>query len=244
MNPFKVGDKIRATEKAWLGDCQPMPLYCRPVREIVAADEESFTHRGTLFSYTDNDFEFKTRYDDEASLDVELVPSPAGIGLDVVEKIKQVQRDHALGSLDSEIAAVRKVIDENPAQPDLVNHPEDAKLLLAEPPVESILAEALRITDGARARDYGSAKTNHERIALFDAMWDIAAYGTDEQISAALDAVRSLAPVMKPVDDAEDVAMKMILMKVARHANTPKRDNLVDIAGYARCESRIAGFEE
>lgn len=36
-----------------------------------------------------------------------------------------------------------------------------------------------------------------------------------------------------------DVSMMMILVKVARDANKPKRDNLVDIAGYARCAERL-----
>ena len=33
---------------------------------------------------------------------------------------------------------------------------------------------------------------------------------------------------------AEDVALCMIAVKLARQATRPKRDNIVDIAGYAR----------
>lgn len=37
----------------------------------------------------------------------------------------------------------------------------------------------------------------------------------------------------------EDVAICMILVKVAREVNMHKRDNLVDICGYADCISEI-----
>lgn len=36
------------------------------------------------------------------------------------------------------------------------------------------------------------------------------------------------------------VAHAMIWLKVVRDAHAPKRDNLVDIAGYARCIERLA----
>jgi hypothetical protein len=109
---------------------------------------------------------------------------------------------------------------------------------------ESVLEEALRITDGARCRDYGSAKTNHQRIALFWKVWDICKLGSENVIDQALGVLRVEFENL-PTDDSESgVAMKMILLKLARHANTPKRDNLVDMAGYARCESRIQGMEQ
>ncbi len=37
----------------------------------------------------------------------------------------------------------------------------------------------------------------------------------------------------------KDVGMMMILLKVARQQNQHKRDNLVDIAGYAECVGRM-----
>lgn len=112
------------------------------------------------------------------------------------------------------------------------------------PKRENVLEEAIRVTSGDRRRDYGSAKVNHDRIALFWAAWDLAANGTDEEIAAGLSAIRPLAPEFRELDSARDVAVKMILLKVAREANTPKRDNKTDIAGYARCLSQIDGEEE
>lgn len=37
------------------------------------------------------------------------------------------------------------------------------------------------------------------------------------------------------------VAMMLILMKVMRDKNKTKRDNLVDIIGYAYCASKLGG---
>lgn len=94
------------------------------------------------------------------------------------------------------------------------------------PPIpSSILAEALEITGGARRRDYDHARPNHERIAsLWNAYLGIRKDGK--------------API-----SAGDAATMMLLLKLARHVYTPKRDNLVDVAGYARCLSQIDGFE-
>jgi hypothetical protein len=41
-----------------------------------------------------------------------------------------------------------------------------------------------------------------------------------------------------------DVADAQILVKMARQQATPKRDNLVDIAGYALCAQMIAEYED
>lgn len=38
---------------------------------------------------------------------------------------------------------------------------------------------------------------------------------------------------------AHDVCMMMVLLKVARQRNTYKRDNLVDICGYAALSERV-----
>jgi hypothetical protein len=88
----------------------------------------------------------------------------------------------------------------------------------------SILDEAIECTSGDRRRDYDHARPNHERIAGY---WNahLRAIGITGSLSAA------------------DVAMMMILLKVARQARTPKRDNLVDIAGYARCVAQIEEIE-
>lgn len=96
--------------------------------------------------------------------------------------------------------------------------------LISKPPT-SILEEAMEATSGDRRRDYGSAKENHESIAT---LWN--AY---------------LAIRKEPLGliSASDAAAMMILLKLARHSNSPKRDNYVDIAGYAKCLSQIEGFE-
>ena len=93
---------------------------------------------------------------------------------------------------------------------------------------ESVLTEALRITSGARRRDYDSATANHDRIAgAWN--WFLANRATQTV---------PFVPV-----SAADVAQMMILLKISRNLYTPKRDNLVDIAGYARCVAQIEGFE-
>jgi len=93
-----------------------------------------------------------------------------------------------------------------------------------DPGTASILREAIAVTSGDRRRDYDHAKPGHDRIAGY---WNahLRAIGIGGSLSAA------------------DVAMMMILLKVARQSRTPKRDNLVDIAGYARCVSQIEEFE-
>lgn len=81
----------------------------------------------------------------------------------------------------------------------------------------NILQEADQLTAGDRQRDYDSPLPNHKRIA---ALWN-----------AYLSIRREPTGLVSP----EDVAYMMILLKIARDVFTPKRDNLVDIGGYARC---------
>jgi hypothetical protein len=42
-----------------------------------------------------------------------------------------------------------------------------------------------------------------------------------------------------PVQDRLGSPNRKATVKVSREANRPKRDNLVDIAGYARCAERL-----
>ncbi|QCG76910.1 hypothetical protein SEA_XIANYUE_56 [Mycobacterium phage XianYue] len=75
----------------------------------------------------------------------------------------------------------------------------------------SILTTAEEIINGQRALDYGDAKENHERIAI---LWG--AYKRGVEFSP------------------EDVAVMMILLKIARFMeNGYHQDTVVDIAGYA-----------
>ncbi|QGJ87784.1 hypothetical protein SEA_BIANCATRI92_57 [Mycobacterium phage BiancaTri92] len=74
----------------------------------------------------------------------------------------------------------------------------------------SILTTAEEIINGQRAQDYGDARENHIRIAT---LWQ--AYTGVE-----------FTP--------EDVAVMMILLKIARFMeNGYHQDTVVDIAGYA-----------
>jgi hypothetical protein len=81
----------------------------------------------------------------------------------------------------------------------------------------NILEEAALLTAGDRQRDYDHPLPNHARIAR---LWN--AY-----LASRRDPHGAISP--------EDVATMMILLKIARQVYTPKRDNLVDICGYARC---------
>jgi len=90
---------------------------------------------------------------------------------------------------------------------------------------KGILQEAIEITSGDRQRDYDHPKPNHEKIA---SLWN---------------AYLAIRKEPKSTISASDVAACMILLKLVRHAHTPKADNIIDIAGYARCLARIEGFE-
>ena len=83
----------------------------------------------------------------------------------------------------------------------------------------TILDEANAVAGEDRSRDYGHPRINHERIA---AIWSV-----------------QLGPKLTSPITAREVALLMIGMKLAREVNTPKRDNLVDIAGYVKCIEMI-----
>lgn len=76
---------------------------------------------------------------------------------------------------------------------------------------EDILVEALRLTSGDRQATYGPPDQDFRRTA---AMWT-ALFG-------------------HPFEP-KDVALAMILLKASRQIHQRKRDNWVDMAGYARC---------
>jgi hypothetical protein len=80
-------------------------------------------------------------------------------------------------------------------------------------PTEDVLEEALRITKGDRNASYGPPDQDFARTA---AMW------------SALKGVTF---------EAREVALFMIALKLSRETHQRKRDNWVDVAGYARCGS-------
>jgi hypothetical protein len=79
---------------------------------------------------------------------------------------------------------------------------------------DNILKEADQIVGGARQKDYGNPAANHRRTAILIQAYIASKYGI----------VIPFTP--------EDVCFVNILQKISRHMNAPKRDNLVDIAGY------------
>lgn len=89
----------------------------------------------------------------------------------------------------------------------------DAETL--KPFTETICDEAKRIVYNDRGEDYGHPLDECTRIA---AMWSAI---TGSRI------------------EADDVPLCMVAMKISRQVNRHKRDNLVDIAGYAECAQRI-----
>lgn len=75
----------------------------------------------------------------------------------------------------------------------------------------SILTEAEDLINGARHEDYGSPLADFTLIAE---LW---------------------TPILGVSVLPEDVALCMVQLKIARELNKPKRDNLVDAAGYLGC---------
>ena len=84
-------------------------------------------------------------------------------------------------------------------------------------PHETILDEAKRLVGGDRGADYGPPAQDYARTAK---MWT----------GVLLDKLRDGEEVM-----ARDAMLCMIAVKMSREAHRHKRDNLVDIAGYAYC---------
>jgi len=82
--------------------------------------------------------------------------------------------------------------------------------------MDNILQEAETIVNGARAQLYGDVTKNHRRIAQ---LWSVV---LDQPVSA------------------REAALCMLLVKVAREVHRPKRDNRVDMAGYAEVLDRIS----
>ncbi|QNN25113.1 DUF4406 domain-containing protein [Planctomycetales bacterium ZRK34] len=100
------------------------------------------------------------------------------------------------------------------------------ELRLAEPPpTVPVLDEAAELTSGQRNADYGHPREDFGRTAQ---MWN----------GVLAEKLREGQQI-----EAMDVPLCMIAVKLARQAHRHKRDNLVDIAGYARTAAMIAGEE-
>ena len=72
----------------------------------------------------------------------------------------------------------------------------------------SVLQEAETLINGPRRDDYGDVRWSFEAVA------------------------KGWTEIIKAPVTAEQVALCMVWLKVMREVNAPKRDNLVDIAGY------------
>lgn len=110
----------------------------------------------------------------------------------------------------------------SPGPVDTTPWPEKVELP-SDPKVE-LLDAAKAVCTGDRRRDYGDALGNHSQVA---ALWR--SYLGDRPVSSIT---------------AEDAAVMMVLVKIARLAKSPAHyDSMVDLAGYAAvmaeiCESR------
>ena len=76
--------------------------------------------------------------------------------------------------------------------------------------METILDEAKKLTSGPRQADYGHPIEDHTRTAR---MW---------------------SAILGMEVSAEQVCLCMVVLKISRQCNKPKRDNLVDGCGYLR----------
>lgn len=92
-----------------------------------------------------------------------------------------------------------------------------AKVVTAE---HQLLLDAIRTVMGERQDQYGDPEDSLQVIADYWNAYLKSKGHYDIEISSA------------------DAGMMMILLKVGREANSPKYDNLVDIAGYAACTAR------
>lgn len=107
---------------------------------------------------------------------------------------------------------------------ELCNVPEEEYQVLKRKMGEEVLEEALNIINGHRQDDYGSPEDSFQNIANY---WN--AYF--EQIADKRE--DGLTP--------EDVAMMMILFKIARLGHGYTRDSVVDICGYAAIYAAMHG---
>lgn len=88
----------------------------------------------------------------------------------------------------------------------------------------TVLIEAFDLVFGDREKAYDHPKRNLEVTAK---IWSgLLAYKLSSDITA------------------EEVALMMVGLKLAREVYRPKRDNLVDAAGYIECAARVLGEDD
>lgn len=89
----------------------------------------------------------------------------------------------------------------------------------------SVLQKAFNIVYKDRIDQYGKPEDNFKTIGSFWSTYLTNKFNIETPITT------------------EDVAIMMILLKVARETSQHKRDNLIDIAGYVECADRIYNRE-
>lgn len=95
--------------------------------------------------------------------------------------------------------------------------------------VETVLEEANRIIYGDREQTYGHPSKNFDATAsLWNGYLDAKYGGAGSGVSI----------------NATDVAHMMMLLKMARELHIHKRDNVVDMAGYAGCIQKMHDYVE
>jgi hypothetical protein len=91
---------------------------------------------------------------------------------------------------------------------------------------QALLEEAIKITTNDRNKSYGNPEDNFTNIAN---LWNV-----------YLCAKRGNTPKDYKYFDGADVAILMILVKIARLTTNPgHRDSALDVAGYAACLADI-----
>lgn len=107
------------------------------------------------------------------------------------------------------------------------------------PSKRDVLEEAITTVAG-RGKSYGRPEDNFERIARLWSVHLINRYGKHPDPDVKIQPY----PYGLPDLDAQDVAMMMVLMKVARLENDPSHhDSIVDVIGYAACLGEIVSKE-
>lgn len=98
----------------------------------------------------------------------------------------------------------------------------NAKVLVDHEPdktdEDTILTEAQRLVYGPREADYGHPYNDYTKTA---ALW---------------------SAILETEVTAKEAALCMVAVKISREVHRPKRDNLVDIAGYAAVADRIETY--
>lgn len=99
-------------------------------------------------------------------------------------------------------------------------------------PLDNILDEASKLVYGARNSDYGHPEEDYTRVGV---LWGalLSEWVKQPRQEGAM-------PIIPP----ELACLMMTAVKMSRQVNKPKRDNLVDLAGYAACVHRIMQRKE